>query len=312
MKKYQKVILVFFILIAGTYLVLPILMNEENLTLNEETRKDAPGEFISLPQGLVHYQEAGRGNAETVLLIHGFSVPLYIWDNTYEDLKKAGFHVIRFDLFGRGYSDRPEGLYDRNFFDKQISDLLSALKVEHKINIIGVSMGGALATEFTVSHPGLVNKLILIDPFHEGKNISIAKHKGIGEFLVDIWKVPSMPKNTLGDFYLPEKYPDWPSKFEVQMQYTGFKKAILATIRNYITEDKLPVYTELGKLKKDVLLIWGEDDNTIPFKGNERIRKVVDCKFMNIPKARHIPHYEKSDTVSPAIIRFLNQKNKQL
>jgi pimeloyl-ACP methyl ester carboxylesterase len=54
------------------------------------------------------------------VLIPGFSVPYVIWDPTFEDLVEKGFRVLRYDLFGRGYSDRPDAIYDLELFDRQL------------------------------------------------------------------------------------------------------------------------------------------------------------------------------------------------
>lgn len=74
-----------------------------------------------------------------------------------------------------------------------------------------------------------------------------------------------------------------------------------------MNEDKLPVFENLGKQKKEVLLIWGEDDITTPFEGNARIREVVACDFLSIKEAGHLPHLEHREIVHSRIIRFLNE-----
>ena len=75
---------------------------------------------------MTHYQLAGPPAVHTVVLVHGFSVPYYIWDPTFDGLVAAGFRVLRYDLFGRGWSDRPDARYDPNFFDEQLVQLLGA------------------------------------------------------------------------------------------------------------------------------------------------------------------------------------------
>lgn len=303
----RNVILAVILFIA----VLPVILNKEKLQLNEETRKEAPGDFVTLPVGVTHFQEAGSDTARTVLLVHGFSVPHYIWDPTFEALRNNGFHVIRLDLFGRGFSDRPEITYNQNLFTNQIADLLMALHIDKPIDIIGLSMGGPIVTQFTDKYPEKVNKVILIDPVHEAVNISVLKYPVIGEYMMNVYFAQSMKKKQLKDFYHPENFPDWPSKFLSQMKYKGFKKAILSTLRNYMSEDKLVDYVKLGQLQKSVLLIWGEDDQTLPFKGNERIREVVECEFLSVKKAGHLPHMEHPDVVNARIIDFLNYSNKE-
>ena len=58
----------------------------ESQVLDAEARSSAPGRFVDLPDGVVHYEMGGPLNAQTVVLVHGFSVPYYIWDPTFEAL----------------------------------------------------------------------------------------------------------------------------------------------------------------------------------------------------------------------------------
>ncbi len=133
-------------------------------TLNEEARKGAGGEFVELSEGVTHYQLGGPDDGVPVVLIHGFSVPAFIWDPTFDALADAGFRVMRYDLFGRGYSDRPRGRYDLARFDRQLVELVSALQLGPAVAVLGLSMGGAIAVGAADRHPDLVRKLVLIDP----------------------------------------------------------------------------------------------------------------------------------------------------
>jgi len=98
--------------------------------------------FIQLPDGLMtHYELLGPKNAQTVVLIHGFSVPYYNLDHTFNFLVKSGFRVLRYDIYGRGLSDKPITEYSKDFYYKQLKNLLSALKINSQIDFIGFSMG---------------------------------------------------------------------------------------------------------------------------------------------------------------------------
>ena len=105
-------------LLSGTLLAAVLILtglfvhrDQESDTLNDQTRTGVAGSFVRLPHGTVHYQLAGPERGRTVVLVHGFSVPYYIWDPTYDELVKKGFRVLRYDLYGRGYSDRPDEVY---------------------------------------------------------------------------------------------------------------------------------------------------------------------------------------------------------
>jgi pimeloyl-ACP methyl ester carboxylesterase len=54
-------------------------------------------------------------------------------------------------------------------------------------------------------------------------------------------------------------------------------------------------------------LIWGKEDTSQPFKGNERIRAVLDCEFFGVEEAGHLPHCDKPALVNDRIIKFLNE-----
>ncbi|MFX1507287.1 MAG: alpha/beta fold hydrolase, partial [Promethearchaeota archaeon] len=91
-------------------------MEYEHEELNEATRKTLKGEFIQLSRGYTHYELDGPVDGDITVLVHGFSTPLFIWNPTFELLVREGFRVLRYDLYGRGYSDRPVLKYTMDLF----------------------------------------------------------------------------------------------------------------------------------------------------------------------------------------------------
>ncbi len=87
-------------------------------------RADASGAFVTLSDGVTHFEDTGPDNARVAVLGHGSSVPYYVWDSTTVALRNAGYRVIRYDLFGRCLSDRPDVEYDGALNDRQLSELL--------------------------------------------------------------------------------------------------------------------------------------------------------------------------------------------
>src|ERR1700722_14337737 len=106
--------------LAGNY----VWHDQERADLTDEARQGVDGNFIRLGDGIVHYQIAGPPSARTIVLVHGFSVPYFIWDPTFDALVASGLRVLRYDLYGRGWSDRPEVSYDADLFDRQLAELL--------------------------------------------------------------------------------------------------------------------------------------------------------------------------------------------
>jgi pimeloyl-ACP methyl ester carboxylesterase len=284
----------------------------ETQTLNAEARATLPGSFIELPDGFTHYELAGPPEKRLVVLVHGFSSPMLIWEPTFAGLVKAGYRVLRYDLYGRGYSDRPALNYNIDLFDKQLVDLLAALKIEDAVNLFGLSMGGPIAVNFTARHPQKVHKLGLIDPagfpMKSDTGVFLLKIPLLGESMMNKYGERMLVAGLMDDFHHPENHPDYTAQYVEQLKYRGFKQAILSTIRNNVTSGSAQAYHQVGQQKRDILLIWGQEDRIIPFRVCEKIRAALpQAEFHLIEDAGHIPHYEKPEVVNPLIIDFLEK-----
>jgi len=305
MKMSKRILLILLVLVAATAIYFWTRFsanNQETKTMNDEARKNVPGQFIKLTNGVTHYESGGADSAKTVILVHGFSVPYYIWDATYDSLLKNGFHVIRYDLFGRGYSDRPDVNYDPAFYRTQLYDLIVSLKLKSPVNLAGLSFGGPVATDFTVNHPELVDKLILIDPVYFSSALDRPEWIVNYEMALDHEKQAS---GQLTDVKYPGNFPGWADKYKPQMSYKGFRHALISTRKNYFGNITVTNYQRLGALNKKVLLIWGKEDETVPFHFSDSIRKIVPVDFFPVDDARHLPHLEKPGLVNQKIISFL-------
>jgi pimeloyl-ACP methyl ester carboxylesterase len=281
----------------------------ETLDLDENAREDAPGKFIRLLQGFTHYELSGPHQAQTVVLVHGFSVPYYIWDPTIPALLAAGFRVLRYDLFGRGYSDRPQVCYNLELFESQLLQLLDGLHLSHPVDIAGLSMGGALTCAFSAQYPGRVRKVALLGPaglpMSQPFSARLLKIPRIGEWLFDRIGEDRLISGQRQDFNTPENYPEYFEKYRIQMRYRGFKQAMLSSIRSGVLDGAAEDFFTLGKLNIPVLLIWGEEDQTVPFQLNQRVREAIQqVEFHPIKDCRHLPHYEHPEVVNPLLIRF--------
>ncbi|MCH7783784.1 alpha/beta hydrolase, partial [candidate division KSB1 bacterium] len=197
--------------------------------LDDENRALAQGQFVELTNGKVHYEMSGDENAQTVVLLHGYSVPMYIWDKTFQPLVEAGFRVLRLDFYGRGFSDRRDLRYDKDLYIAQVSELLEALNITGPVDLVGMSMGGSIAVAFTDQYPEKVRKVIFIDTeFSSGSPPLPPDYMTTGVKLMRE-QAESMAEGQLGDFYNPDNFPGWPDKYKVQMQYEGFFRALIST-----------------------------------------------------------------------------------
>lgn len=279
--------------------------------LNEFTRKEATGQFARLSDGMTHYQLGGDPTGKPVALVHGFSAPFFVFDPVYDLLTQHGFRVLRYDLFGRGFSDRPHLTYDIHLYVRQLRELLDALQLD-SVDLLGYSMGGPIAASFTALHPDSVSRNMFIAPagarkVELSKLLELTKLPVIGELALGLFGNASMVKGLAADMYSPQMVEKFQKQYVVQMRYKGFKHAILSTMRSGMLDSFNETYRRVGELHKPILLLWGKQDATVPFAHSaELLRLIPHAQLCSFEPCGHVPQYEKADEFNACLLRFLN------
>ncbi|MBA8824075.1 pimeloyl-ACP methyl ester carboxylesterase [Saccharopolyspora lacisalsi] len=120
--------------------------------------------LIDTPAG-VHlcYEVFGDPADPPLLLIQGLGAQMLGWhEELCRQLAEAGFQVIRFDNRDVGLSQKfPEGDYDLADMAADTAGLLNALDID-RAHVVGQSMGGMIAQQLVIDHPGRVRSLGLI------------------------------------------------------------------------------------------------------------------------------------------------------
>jgi pimeloyl-ACP methyl ester carboxylesterase len=293
---------------AGGYFV---YQDRESIELNAQVRASLPGDFIQTPHGVIHYELAGPKNSDLVVLVHGFSVPNYLWEPTYQFLLQQGYQVLRFDLFGRGLSDRPDEEYGLELFSDQINDLLTALKVNRPIQLLGLSMGGPVVTRFTNRYPEKVNSLILQDPLVNQLAPGVISPLEIpyaGEYLFCTYLLPNYVNGHKNDPSKGHHFAHWGDQYKQQLQYKGFRKALLSSLRYMAKYPFIQEYQKLATIEMPKLLIWGSDDQTIPISEADVLIKLMPkMQYQVIQGAGHVPSMEMPDAFNTVLLKFLRE-----
>lgn len=306
MKILKTIFITIIFLIALAAIVLTglyIKRNKEIKVLTDSDRKGTPGQYVKLSGGITHYQLEGPDTGKVVILVHGFSVPYYIWDGTYEYLVKQGFRVLRYDMYGRGYSDRPAVVYNQALYQTQLLGLIKQLHLKTPVSIAGVSFGGEVTVNFSCQHPELISKVILIDPAYN------LMAPAIPQFITKYYQAihaDEQANGQLSDFKYPQRHPGWVGKYSVQLQYKGFMNALVSTLYNYNYKAKESIAC-LNSTQKPVLLIWGREDHTVPFRYSDSVRSALKVDFFAVDDAAHLPYLEQADKVNAKILAFLKK-----
>jgi len=283
----------------------------ESARIRDVARTEAT-RFVPLSRGITHYEVDGPADGPPVVLIPGLSVPLYCWDPTVPALAQAGLRAIRYDLYGRGLSDRPEAsAYDLALYDAQLSELIDRLAPGRPVDLVGLSMGGIVAAEFTRRHPERVRRVVLIDPAGVGADIpvmaQVALWPGLGEYVMRVGggrQLLPAKKNLLH----PERFPDFDRRFLDTARFEGSRRAVLESLRHMPLDGYEDGFRAFGALGKPTLLVWGKGDSRIPFAASDRVRALVHpAGFLPVEDAGHLAHYERPEVVNPAVTAFLTR-----
>ncbi|MFK7876416.1 MAG: alpha/beta fold hydrolase [Paracoccaceae bacterium] len=237
-----------------------------------KARKDAPGDFAHLSQGTTHFQWYGPSKGPVLVCVHGLTTPSFVFSRLAPGLALLGYRVLVYDLYGRGYSNKPKGPQDTEFFVRQLRDLLAHQKLENKlIALMGYSMGGAIATAFAFEYPERVTRMILFAP--AGINVPQAPM---------IRVVRDVP--VLGDWVMHAIYPTrlrqgiraegdvefGPLQLS-QLRYRGFVQAVLASLRGILSVSFEQEHKYLVTEETPILVVWGEKDSVIPLSCKETL-----------------------------------------
>ena len=277
-------------------------------------KKIKTGNFIKLSNGYTYYEIENIDHKDLLVFVHGFSVPSYIWDLTYIEAKDRGYGVINLDLYGRGYSDNPDIIYNDRLFGDQVIELLDSLKINKKITLVGLSNGGRVISNIASRHSNKIERLIYVSPsgFHDKKKApdkSKVTDKEIDAFINE--KFPTLAKGQLSDFKYPENFAgSWDLKYEELLKYKGFARAIISTAKNNYLLDE--VNSKIGKTKLPVFAIWGDSDAVLPFEEIEnKILKIMPkLKLYIIKDSGHLPHMEQTNNFNDIFFgKILNKQD---
>jgi pimeloyl-ACP methyl ester carboxylesterase len=261
----------------------------------------------------IAYLDVGAG--PPVILIHGFGGSMWQWEYQQHPLSQH-FRVLTLDLPGAGLSDKP----DIDYRPEQMLDFfvgfMEAVKIP-QATLVGNSMGAGLAIGMALTHPARVAKLVLVDglPQHVIEKLTSPSVKRALELRAPSWLV-SFGNTLFGGLMIESVLQEivhdpvllTPAVLERSnrnRQRPGLIKPIMAVREN------LPLWesgfaTRLSAITHLTLVLWGEEDRVFPIAVGEELHQTIkESRFIRIPKAGHIPQWERPDVVNQELITFI-------
>ena len=269
-------------------------------------------------------------NGKNIMLLHGKNFNGAYWKTTIAALTKQGFRVIVPDQIGFGKSDKPLRFqYSFQQLAENTKRILDTLGI-HKTAVLGHSMGGMLATRFTLMYPEAVEKVILENPIGlEDWKLKVPYKN------VDWWyqnelhqSYDKIKKYQLESYYdgkWKTEYDQWVNLLAGWTLNPDFKRYAWNAALTYDMIFNQPVVYEFQNIKCPTLLIIGTRDRTALGKplvseavrktmglyenlGKATQRKIAGSKLVEIPNIGHMPHIESFDLFIKPLIAFLGNK----
>ncbi len=240
--------------------------------------------------GNTHIFEFGNPLAPPLILLHGSSMNSAMWFGDVENFVKD-YHVFALDMPGEpGKSSEIQYPFDTSDYSDWLLEVINSLNLD-KISLIGLSLGGWLATKFSICNLERVSKLVILCPAgigsqnHEFKEIALSLlpkgKEGLEELFLKINGSTVIPDIVL-----------------------NFQKLIAAFFNT--RKEEIPLFTDeqLASLNMPVLLFVGGKDILLRSDETaERISRLVkNAEIVVFPEKGH-----SLVGLSLEILAFLNK-----
>lgn len=256
--------------------------------------------FVRAGDSRLYYQECGSGT-DAVVLIHDGVVNSLAWNDVWPEFCRR-FHAVRYDR--RGYGRTPEATTWYSEID-DLASLLQQLQVS-RVALVGSSHGAALSIDFTLAHPDLVRRLVLVGPVVSGMPYS--RHfleRGADAFsLLDKGDVKGAIKRWSNDKYLIASGNDSARRRLYELLSSNPQDM---THRDFAQRPK-PALPRLHEIQAPTLILVGDADIPDVHAHAGAIEAgIANSRRVVVEGAGHIMYLEKPAAFSRIVIGFLEQ-----
>lgn len=261
--------------------------------------------FITVGGVELHYRDEGQG--PVLLLLHGFGGSLHNWNEWVEQLK-GSYRIVRIDLPGFGLSSPLRRKVHMDWFVDIVKEFVDALGLKF-FTLIGNSLGGWAAWEYTARYPESVDKLVLLAAagfFQDTGKPSGIELMGKEQFRKLLRSgapkllVRALAKASFGDKdKLPEDL--------VQRTYLMVNRSgMLASMIYVASSDARSNLDRLAKIQQRVLILWGGRDRVIPVGHADFFYSdLINSELILYPTVGHVPMMEIPERSLQDLLNFL-------
>lgn len=251
----------------------------------------------------LYYETAGQGHP--IVLIHGYTLDNRMWNNQFDTLSQK-YKVIRYDLRGFGKSACPSP-GQKYCHTEDLKALLDYLKIS-KAYVMGLSMGGGIAVEFTLVHPEVAKALIPVDSTLGGFSYSDEFNAIFNELFTKFSEegLGSAKKVWMGCQLFKQIFeiPEAASRFsQMVSDYSGWHWSTNSDAMQSITPAAI---RRLKEINVPVLVIVGKRDMS-DFLNIARVmeRDIPNARLAILDDVGHMSNMEDPESFNREVLSFL-------
>jgi pimeloyl-ACP methyl ester carboxylesterase len=245
-----------------------------------------------------------------ILLLHGFDSSILEF-RLLLPLLAAQNQTWAVDLLGFGFTQRLKNIqYSPDNIKVHLYEFWKTL-INQPIVLVGTSMGGATAIDFSLTYPEVVKSLVLIN--------------SLGYSCGPTWsKYLFPPFDSLAVEYLRQRHI---LAFNIGNILPNLDPKILLAIQCAMLHQEMPLWNDamisyiksggysnlansIAQVDKPTLILWGEADDMLPSEDAKKFHKnIANSKLVKLKNCGHAPQIEQPQLVSQHILQFLNEQN---
>lgn len=240
-----------------------------------------------------------------ILLLHGFDSSVVEFRRLLPQLA-AENETWAVDMLGFGFTDR---IAEIQFSPAAIATHLYYFwktLIDQPVILVGASMGGAAAIDFTLTHAHAVKKLVLIDSagFTSGPAISKFLFPPLGYLATQFLRHPKVRERVSRTAYRDQNLvsPDAQLCAALHLNMPGWDQALIAFTKS---GGYSSFREKLAQIDKPTLILWGEDDRILGTGDADKFKgAIADSQLIWIEDCGHVPHLEQPQITAQHILEF--------
>ncbi|MFB8790516.1 MAG: alpha/beta hydrolase [Potamolinea sp.] len=250
------------------------------------------------------YVRQGNGGTPIVLL-HGFDSSVFEFRRLLPLLAVEN-ETWLVDLLGFGFTER---LAEIPFSPTAIKTHLYYFwktLINQPVILVGASMGGAAAIDFTLAYPQAVKKLVLLDSagYKAPPNIGKFLFPPIGYLATSFLSNPKVRQKISVSAYHDENFASVDAQLcaALHLKSQNWQQALIAFTKSggYSSFGE-----KLSEIQQETLILWGESDKILGTKDAYKFEKeIANSQLIWIKNCGHVPHLEQPEVTAKHILEF--------